>query len=133
MKITKQARREAKELFRSCVRDGLLDDNRVRQAVVQMLTVRPRGYGAILAHFQRLLKLDEARRAARIESVAPLDAAAQSAIKANLERRYGRGLNFSFTQNPALIGGLRIRVGSDVYDGTIQARLNEVEEAFQSA
>ena len=33
MKISKQARRDAKELFRSCVRDGLLDENRVREAV----------------------------------------------------------------------------------------------------
>jgi F0F1-type ATP synthase delta subunit len=29
-----------------------------------------------------------------------------------------------------LIGGLRIRVGSDVYDGSIQARLKALEESF---
>ncbi len=133
MKITKQARREAKQLFRSCLKEGLLDDNRVRQAVVQMLSVRPRGYLAILGHFQRLVKLDEDRRAARIESVIPLDASAQAAIKANLIRRYGAGLNFTFTQNPALLGGMRVRIGSDVYDGTIRARLNEVQQAFESA
>jgi len=29
-----------------------------------------------------------------------------------------------------LIGGLRIKVGSDVYDGSIQARLNRLAESF---
>ncbi len=133
MKITKQARREAKELFKSCVINGLLDENRVRQAVVQILAARPRGHLAILNHFQRLVKLDEDRRSARIESVIPLPATFQAGIKSSLERRYGRGLNFSFTQNPALLGGIRIRVGCDVYDGTIRARLNAVQQAFESS
>ncbi len=133
MKISKQPRREAKKLFRSCLQNGLLDENLVRQAVVQMLTVRPRGCVGILSYFQRLVKLDEDRRSARVESVIPLDAVTQSTIQTHLERRYGPGLNFTFTQNPALLGGVRIRVGSDVYDGTIQARLNELEQAFESA
>jgi F-type H+-transporting ATPase subunit delta len=38
-------------------------------------------------------------------------------------RRYGAGLQPSFEVDPALIGGLRIRVGSDVYDGSLRARL----------
>jgi F-type H+-transporting ATPase subunit delta len=39
-------------------------------------------------------------------------------------------LNISFVQNPALLGGLRIRVGSDVYDGSVRARLESLREAF---
>jgi F-type H+-transporting ATPase subunit delta len=39
-------------------------------------------------------------------------------------------LNINFVQNPALIGGLRIKVGSDVYDGSVQARLNKLAESF---
>jgi F-type H+-transporting ATPase subunit delta len=39
-------------------------------------------------------------------------------------------LNISYAQNPALIGGLRIQVGSDVYDGSVQARLNDLRENF---
>ena len=45
-----------------------------------------------------------------------------------LVKRYGAGLNFTFRQNPALIGGMRIQVGSDVYDGSIQSRLAQLEE-----
>ena len=67
MKISKQARREAKQLFRSCLVDGLLEENWARQAVDQLLALRPRGYVAILTHFQRMLKLDAERRLARVE------------------------------------------------------------------
>jgi F-type H+-transporting ATPase subunit delta len=133
MKITKQARREAKQLFRSCLVNGVLDENRVRQLVVQVLAAKPRGYLSVLSHFQRLLKLDQDRRSARIESMTPLDPAVQASIRSSLERRYGAGLNYSFMQNPGLLGGVRIRVGSDVYDGSVLARLNEIRQSFESA
>jgi F-type H+-transporting ATPase subunit delta len=133
MKITKQLRREAKELFRNCVVSGVLDENRVRETVAQMLAAKPRGYLGVLTHFQRLVKLDLERRSARIESVIPLDASMQSSLRGELERRYGHGLQFTFIQNPGLLGGIRIRVGSDVFDGSIQARLDEVRKAFLAA
>jgi F-type H+-transporting ATPase subunit delta len=128
MKISKQARREAKDLFRAAHSQGVLDENRARQVVDAVLASRPRGYIAILTHFQRLVKLDLDRRGARIESVVALDEAQQNNVKATLTRRFGPGLNFTFTQNPALIGGMRIQVGSDVFDGSIQTRLAQLAE-----
>jgi len=130
MKISKQARREAKQLFRSCAVDGLLDENRARQAVEQVLEIKPRGYVAILSHFERLVKLDIDRRTAKVESATPLAADIQAKVQAGLVQQYGQGLSISFTQNPALIGGLRIKVGSHVYDGSVQARLNALQESF---
>jgi F-type H+-transporting ATPase subunit delta len=132
MKISKQARREAKQLFRSCRANGVLDENRVRQLVVQVLAARPRGYLAILMQFQRLLKLDLKRRSARIESTVPLSPNQQATIKSRLEQHYGPGLEFNFLQSPALLGGVRVQVGSDVYDGTVRARLDEIRKAFES-
>ena len=130
MKITKQSRREAKELFRSCVVGGLLEENRVRQAVQQVLQTKPRGYLAILTHFLRLIKLDIERRTARVESAVPLASDLQTQIQTSLARSYGKGLDVSFAQNPELIGGVRIKVGSDVYDGSVQGRLAELQESF---
>jgi F-type H+-transporting ATPase subunit delta len=130
MKISKQSRRDAKQLFRSCVMDGLLDENRARQVVKRLIEIKPRGYMAVLSHFERLLKLDYERRSAKVESATALPADLQSSVQASLTRLYGPGLNFSFGQNPSLIGGLRIKVGSDVYDGSVQARLAALEETF---
>jgi len=130
VKISKQARRDAKQLFRACRADGLLDDAKVRQVVQQVIATKPRGYLAILSHFERLVKLDLDRRTARVESPVPLAEPQQASIKANLTRRYGDVLLFTFTQNPGLIGGLRVQVGSDVFDGSVQARLASLEEHF---
>jgi F-type H+-transporting ATPase subunit delta len=130
MKISKQARREAKELFRSCLKDGLLDDTRARQAVQQVVQAKPRGYVAILSHFQRLVKLDVERRTARVESAVPLEPAVQASVQSSLTRVYGPGVDASFVQNPSLIGGMRIKVGSGVYDGSVQARLAALQESF---
>jgi F-type H+-transporting ATPase subunit delta len=127
VKISKQARRDAKQLFSACRPQGVLDAGRVRQAVQRVIQAKPRGYIAILSHFQRLVKLEVDRRTARVESPVPLAEAEQGAIKANLTRRYGEGLSFAFSQNQALIGGLRVQVGSDVFDGSVQARLAALE------
>ena len=130
MKISKQARRDAKHLFRGCVANGLLDDNLVRQTVQLLIARKPRGYIAILTRFQRLVRLDVARRTATIESARPLPENLRTAMQANLARKYGPGLAISFAQNPNLIGGVRVRVGSDVYDASISARLAELAETF---
>ena len=130
MKITKQARRDAKQLFRGCVVNGLLDEGRASQTVTQVIAQKPRGYVGILSHFQRLVKLDLDKRTARVESGAALDPAVRASVTASLARIYGAGLNLSFAENPALIGGLRVRVGSDVYDGSVAARLAALRESF---
>ncbi len=130
MKISKQARREAKELFRSCLVQGLLDENKARQVVRRVVETKPRGYVSILSHFARLVKLDVERRTARVESATVLPADLQAQVQTSLARLYGRGLEISFTQNPALIGGVRVKVGCDVFDGSVQARLAALEESF---
>jgi len=130
MKISKQARRGAKELFRDCIVNGVLDENRIRNVVGKVAELKPRGYIEILSHFQRLVKLEVERRTAKVESAAPLSPEVQAEVKNKLGKLYGQGLNISFTQNPALLGGLRIKVGSDVYDGSVQARLEGLAESF---
>ena len=105
MKISKQARRDAKQLLQTCRVNGLLDNAKASQTVRAVIAQKPRGYIGILSHFQRLVKLDLDRRTARVESAVPLSAAQQASVEANLARRYGAGLILSYSQNPALLGG----------------------------
>jgi F-type H+-transporting ATPase subunit delta len=130
MKTSKQARREAKELFRACLMQGRLDENRVRGAVQRVIEVKPRGYVAMLEHFQRLIQLEADRRKALVESAVPLSPELQNRLTQNLAQQYGAGLNLGFNVNPALIGGVRVRVGSDILDGSIQGRLEALSEKF---
>jgi F-type H+-transporting ATPase subunit delta len=130
MKISKQAQRDARQLFRSCQVNGLLDENRVRQTVSLLSEKRPRGYVKTLSRLHRLVKLDLEQHAARVESATPLPAELQSEVTKEIKKKYGAGVSISFSQNPALIGGLRIQVGSDLYDGSVKMRLEKLEESF---
>lgn len=130
MKVSKQARREAKQLYLSCLVDGMLEEARVRQAVDLVCSRKPRGYLGMLKHFHRLVELAVRRRTAVVESAAPLPADLQASVQGSLTRLYGTGLRFAFTADPALIGGLRIQVGSDVFDGSVRGRLLAIKESF---
>ena len=130
MKITKQAKREAKQLFRYCLVNGLLDENRVRKVVQYAIAAGHRNSAAIVSHFVRLVKLELVRRTAMVESAVPLPPDLQAAIEAGLTRRYGVGLTTAFAQRPELIGGMRIQVGSDVYDSSVRAALAALEKSF---
>jgi F-type H+-transporting ATPase subunit delta len=130
MKATKQLRREAKQLFRLCLVKGLLDEGRVRQVVQGVLEADRRGGLALLSHFQRLVKLERSRHTAEVESATPVPADFRASVRSSLERVYGPGISTSFAHNPALIGGMRIKVGSDVYDSSVQARLAALEKNF---
>ena len=129
MKITKQNRRAAKESFRAAQINGVLDETKARSIVDEWLAKRPRGYRGTLSHFIRLVRLDFDRRSARIESVVPLDNVAQQEVRDTLTKRYGTGLDFTFSPNEGLIGGMRIKVGCDVFDGSIRGRLEQLQEA----
>lgn len=108
----------------------LLDEKRALQAVKLLLEKKPRGYMGIVENFKRLVKLEIARRTATVESPVPLTPEVRAQVQQKLVSAYGQGLTFVFSENPALLGGLRIKVGSDVYDGSVQNRLKNLEMAF---
>jgi F-type H+-transporting ATPase subunit delta len=130
MKINKKAKDEARQLYHLCMVNGMLDENRVRQVVQRVIAVKRRDGSAVLAQFLRLVRLDCARHTAVIESATPLSADLQAVIQAGLTRRYGPGLAMAFSQRPALIGGMRVQVGCDVYDGTVRAGLEALGKRF---
>jgi len=130
MKTARQARRDAKRLFRMCLVNGLLDEGRTRLVVQRIAEARRRGGLLLLSHFQRFVELECARRTARIESAVPLSDELRTNIQAGLTHSYGPGVSTAFVQNPALIGGMRIKVGSDVYDGSVLGRLAALGDSF---
>ena len=130
MKGSKQSRREAKQLFKSCRVDGQLDENRVRQAVSLLIEKKPRGYFGILKELQRLLKLDVASRTARVESAVALSEAQQQSVRENLGRMKSGEVAVEFAENMDLIGGMRVKIGDDVFDGSIKTRLAGLSESF---
>jgi F-type H+-transporting ATPase subunit delta len=130
MKTTRQTQREAKQMFRLCLVNGLVDADRARQVVQRVIDGKRRGYLALVGQFLRLLKLECDRHTAEIASAVPLGGDLRDRINTDLEHLYGPGLQTRFVHSPELIAGVRVTVGSDVYDGSVQYRLAELWKSF---
>jgi F-type H+-transporting ATPase subunit delta len=127
MRTTRRNARIARQLYRLCLVDGLLDESRARLVVHYIVTARRRGTIGILSHFQRLVRMDLDRHTAHVESAVALPEDLRTSIEAAVARMFGRGVTADFTQNAGLIGGMRLRVGSHVYDGSVRGRLSSIE------
>ncbi len=129
MKINKVALRSARQLLRACVdTEGRLLTDRALVLVKKVGETKPRGYLNILSAFQRLLRMEVEKRTATIESATPLAPAVSDKLRADLQKKYGTDLTFEFSENPALIGGLRVKVGSHVWDGSVRAKLEALRQ-----
>ena len=123
MTSPREARKSARSLFRSCMSDGKLDASRVRAVTDALASEKPRGCLAIMQVLSRLVRLELERRHVVIESAAPLTESEMNNLRADIIRTHGDDLTFDTAVRPELIGGLRVRVGSDVWDGSVRARL----------
>ena len=128
MKISKEARRASRQLFRACLVDGQLDEGRVRSVVSKVGSSKPRGYLGILHAFFRQVSSEVNGQSAKVDSATELSPDLQAQLKSGLESKSGRALDLSFSVNPELLGGIRVKVGSDVWDGSVKARLEALRD-----
>ena len=128
MKINKEIRKLSREMLRASFTDGQLDPGRITSLVDSLIARKPRRYIEVLKNYRRLLRLELEKRQAKIETASEVDSASSSQLVANLKRKYGNDLTTEFIVNPQLLGGMRIRVGSDVWDGTVRNRLERLQQ-----
>jgi len=133
MNTLKLARKTARRLFKKSRIDGRVDDQRARRVVIGLIESRRRNALRVLTEFRRLVRLDRDRHTAVVESARPIPADLRARIVADLTQRYGRGLHLTFNYDPRLIGGLRVKVGSDIFDGTVRGRLTALEDRVSGA
>jgi len=128
MQVKKEVRQIARQMLRTSFTDGQLDRGRIASVVDSVLAKKPRNYLKILEYYKRLLRLEAEKRHARIETATALEPQIASQISLNLARRYGTDLTTEFMVNPGLLGGMRIRVGSDVWDSSVRNRLERLQQ-----
>ena len=126
MKLSREARRQARELFTLTIVDGRLDTSRLNTVFGGVAEKKPRSFLQILKELTRLARLEVAGHHAVVESATPLEPEKVREFEAGLKARFGE-LTTEFRRNPALIGGLRVQIGSNVWDGSIQARLEAIK------
>jgi F-type H+-transporting ATPase subunit delta len=130
MRTAKEARKVSGMLFRNSFTEGKLDKEKISHMVETLLAEKPRHYVDALKDYQRLIRLETEKRHAVIESATQLNSALANQIVTNLRRRYGDDLTTEFRTNPDLLGGLRIKIGDDVWDGSVKNRLHKLQEQF---
>jgi F-type H+-transporting ATPase subunit delta len=126
MKVNKEIRQLARALMRASFTDRQLDQGKIGSLVQTLISKKPRHFLDVLEYYKRLLRLELDKRHARIESATELPEAARAEIVSNLKQRYGADITTEFSIDPALLGGMRIRIGSDVWDGTVKNRLERL-------
>ena len=128
MKINRDIRRLSHEMLRASFADRQFDRGKISALVQSLIEKKPRDYLAILENYKRLIRLELQKRHARIESASELAPEIRSQVTASLQAKYGRDLTTEFAVNRELLGGMRIHVGSDVWDGSVRNRLQRLEE-----
>jgi F-type H+-transporting ATPase subunit delta len=128
MKLSKEARKASKTLFLGSFSNGKLDERKVRTVVKELADKKPRQYLEILEGYQRRVRLELAKRYVLIESATDLGPGTRDKLSDALKAKYGDDLTTEFRVSPELIGGLRIKIGSDVWDNTIQNRIARLED-----
>ena len=131
MKVNKEALRHARHLVQACTKaDGTLDLKKAATFVDRLGKEKPRNYLGILTAFQRLLRLEAEQRTAVVTSTKKLDTEMKSGLEKDLKKRYGKDLTIVYEVEPDLIGGMRVKVGCDVWDGSVRARLGRLRQAL---
>lgn len=130
MKASKDAIRTARQLVQATLVDGTVDATRAKGFVAKIKEKKPRGYLGILNAYLNQIRIELAKRHAVVESAVALDSKTESKVTADLKAKYGDDLTFEFKTNPELLGGMRVKVGSDVWDGSVRSRLQRLQEVF---
>ena len=128
MKINKEIRQLSRQMLRASFTDGQLDQGKIASLVQSLIAKKPRRFLDILQNYKRLLRLEIEKRHATIESASNLSSQNSSKILAKLKQKYGDDLTAEFRTDPTLLGGMRVRVGSDVWDGTVRNRLQQLQQ-----
>lgn len=128
MKINKEIRQLSRKMLRASFTDGQLDRGKLASLVQSLIEKKPRNYIGILQNYKRLLRLEIEKRHATIETADEPGPEIKEQIVGNLRRKFGNDLTAEFLVNLQLLGGMRVRVGSDVWDGSVRNRLERLQQ-----
>ncbi|WP_129791150.1 F0F1 ATP synthase subunit delta [Sphingosinicella sp. CPCC 101087] len=87
--------------------------------------------GNVIRAFNLLAASHRGEITAEVTSAHPLDDDQVEAIKQNLRTRMGRDIAVDLDVDPAILGGLVVKIGSRMIDGSIRTKLNTLAQAMK--
>lgn len=86
---------------------------------------------AIARDFRTIAARHRGETTAEVVSAHPLSATQVTQLKAQLRQRVGRDVNVDLSVDPSLLGGLVVKIGSQMIDSSIKTRLNSLAHAMK--
>lgn len=86
---------------------------------------------AMIRAFRQLAAQHRGETTAEVVSAHPLDAGQVDALKQQLRTRLGRDVTVDLSVDPSLLGGLVVKIGSQMIDSSIKTRLNSLAHAMK--
>lgn len=135
--------------LRTLIQSPLIGRDAARKAIaavaaqlqLDMLTTRTLGVlaqnhrlgqlPAVIRAFRTLLSAHKGETRAEVTSAFPLTKTQQTALAKQLKARTGRDPALDLTVDPAIMGGLIVKMGSQMIDGSLRTRLNRLAQAMK--
>ncbi len=119
----KIAQKFARQLFNMSVVDGAVSADRVSGVLQYVEKHNPPNPVMVLKAYRRLITAEVAKSVAVVEHAGAINDAMLAAIAASMTRKYGRVVTATATPNAALLAGLRVQVGDDIYESSVAGQL----------
>lgn len=124
MAANKQTQHLARQLFKLSLVDGRISAERVTGVLGYLEKISPAHPLAVLKAYHRLVAVELAKSQALVEHAGKVSDTVLQSIAAAMTKKYGRPIAASARANPALLAGLRVRVGDDVYESSVAGHLD---------
>ena len=129
MRADKKTKALAKQLFKLSVVNGTVSPEQVTGVLGYIEKNVPRHGLAVLQLYHRAIVTELAKSNAVVEHAGPIGDTVLKSIEAAMTRKYSRPVAATSKPNPKLLAGLRIRIGSDVYESTVAGQLATLSSA----
>ena len=129
MRADKKTKALAKQLFKLSLVNGAVSPAQVTGVLGYIEKNVPRHALALLQLYHRAIATELAKSNAVVEHAGPISDATLRSIEAAMTGRYARAVAATARPNPKLLAGLRVRVGSDVYESSVAGQLAALSSA----
>jgi len=123
MRGDKKTKALAKQLFKLSLVNGVVSPEQVAGVLGYIEKTAPHHALALLKLYHRAIATELAKSRAVVEHAGPVTEATLRAIEAAMTKKYKRPVTAAAQPNPRLLAGLRVRVGSDVYESSVSGQL----------
>jgi F-type H+-transporting ATPase subunit delta len=125
----KAALQLARQLFKMSVVGGAVSADRVGGVLAYLEKNSPRNPVMVLKAYQRLIAAEVAKGVALVEHAGAVDDAMLASIASAMTRRYGRPVTAQAKPNAALLAGMRVHVGDDIFESSVSGQLDALASA----